>query len=197
MNFLIGIHSLQQNGLKQLEYLNISHNKIRKIESNNFQSFDSLLELDLAANEFSVLLTSTFSGLVRLKKLNLAEQRCLRRIQTGAFLDLTSLEVLNVSYSPTLEYIDENAFIVSTSLRIFDANFCALKALPYRLFDWERVSQLNLYGNQFHCDRKLLTFLPTILHSKSIKRVVCASPRELVNRSISSLVRLSTASVIK
>uniref|UniRef100_A0A1I7V8D7 Leucine Rich Repeat family protein n=1 Tax=Loa loa TaxID=7209 RepID=A0A1I7V8D7_LOALO len=176
--------------LPNLRTIDLSKNMIttlKKIESHNFRQLQSLLELDLTDNEFSILPALSFDGLFRLKQLKLSEQQYLREIQSGAFFGLASLEVLNLSYSNLLEYIDENAFEVSHALRIFNVRFCALKTFPPTLLDWKRVAELHLYGNPFHCDYKLLTFLPDVLRLRSIHDVICATPDELRNISISSL----------
>uniref|UniRef100_A0A0R3RP55 LRRCT domain-containing protein n=1 Tax=Elaeophora elaphi TaxID=1147741 RepID=A0A0R3RP55_9BILA len=103
------------------------------------------------------------------------------------------LEVLDLSDSNLLEYIDEDAFEVSDALRIFNVHSCALKTFPPTLFDWKKVAELYLHGNPLHCDHKLLTFLPDVLRLRSIHNVICATPTELHNVSISSLDIAETA----
>ncbi|KAM3724332.1 Insulin-like growth factor-binding protein complex acid labile subunit [Dirofilaria immitis] len=183
-NFLTKIPNF---GLPSLKYLNISSNKIKQIESNNFRQLISLVELNLAKNEFSILPTSAFDGLFRLQQLHLNDQWYLRRIENGAFSGLASLEVLNLSHSHILEYIDKDAFEVSQALRVFDVSSCSLKTFPSTLFDWKRVAELYLYDNPLHCDHKLLTFLPNVLRLRSIHNVICVTPDEFHNISISSL----------
>uniref|UniRef100_A0A915Q0Q8 LRRNT domain-containing protein n=1 Tax=Setaria digitata TaxID=48799 RepID=A0A915Q0Q8_9BILA len=187
-NLLKEIPTFDQNNLVNLKYLNMNFNKLREITPHSFRQLLSLLELDLARNEFSVLSASAFDGLFHLKELKLSEQMYLRKIQNGAFSGLASLEVLNLSHSQILEYIDENAFEVSHALRTFDASYCSLKTFPSGLFDWKRVTELRLHGNPLHCDHKLLSFLPDILRLRSIHNVICASPNDLYNISISALV---------
>ncbi|VDO58671.1 unnamed protein product, partial [Onchocerca flexuosa] len=190
-NFLKEIPIFGQNNLINLKYLNMSSNKIKRIEPNSFRQLISLLELDLAKNEFSTLPALAFDGLFRLQQLKLNEQLFLREIQSGAFSGLASLEVLNLSCSRILEYIDKDAFEVSHALRVFDVSFCALKTFPPTLFDWKRVAELYLHGNPLHCNHELLTFLPDVLRLRSIHDVICVTPHELYNISISSLVMIT------
>ncbi|EJW73916.1 hypothetical protein WUBG_15174 [Wuchereria bancrofti] len=49
------------------------------------------------------------------------------------------------------------------------------------------VAELQLNGNPIHCDYKLLAFLPDVLRLRSIHNVICVTPDELHNISISSL----------
>ncbi|KAH0566684.1 hypothetical protein KQX54_003201 [Cotesia glomerata] len=80
------------NHLENLEYLDISHNKIEKIEDGTFKNLSKLITLYLNNNYLSSL--PDFSGLTQIKNLDLSHNY-FSPISATAFNYLPSLEELN------------------------------------------------------------------------------------------------------
>ncbi|CAI4222269.1 unnamed protein product [Auanema sp. JU1783] len=82
-------------GLKQLQFLDLTGNRISIIRKGTFKETPNLEELLLDQNEISIIEDGAFENLKNLKKLSLATNM-LTKITKGTFKGLENLEVLNV-----------------------------------------------------------------------------------------------------
>lgn len=146
-------------GLKKLEFLDLSHNKLRIIQNGTFDDLNQLLNLTLKNNSISRIDKGTFKNLVLLKNLDMSDNR------------LTSLE----------------AGLFSTNLKIVTIDFLCndLRFIPWDLFKNLPEVQVvhlglngceNINGTSDACDAssiKYSTFLgdPVSSHEKSEKGV--------------------------
>ena len=83
--------------VKTLEKLDLSENKIAKIEDDAFVALENLIELDLSYNELTYL-PSSLGKLTKLKKLNLSGNKIVSLPKE--FENLISLESLDLDGNP-------------------------------------------------------------------------------------------------
>ncbi|XP_052755821.1 protein artichoke-like [Galleria mellonella] len=108
--------------MPQLQTLNISGNQIEKITENAFYTLTQLEYLDLSHNRLSdVEGLFEFEMLPnRMRHLNLAHNE-IQQIPSSAFENLTSLIELDLSYN-LISYLDENSFDNLTNLETLRLN---------------------------------------------------------------------------
>ncbi|VDN84706.1 unnamed protein product, partial [Brugia pahangi] len=170
-----------------LQYLNISHNLVQRIEPSNYRSLSLLRELDLSFNQMMELATSSFDGLNSLEILQMTNEPYLHSIKLNAFSGLINLRKLNLSSCHILEKIDENAFEYGDRLEILDLSNCQLKRLPQKLVAWTNLKSLHISGNPLHCDCDMLSFLPEVLRKFPIN-ATCFTPPWLFDKNIMQLL---------
>lgn len=188
--------------------LNLTHNKIKTLLHQQFQSLRQLLHLDLNDNLLEVVELDAFLGLESLLTLRLARNR-LKIIPVGAFAGLLSLQFLDISSNDILVFLDftlrdlpalqhlnaadnqlvfvsGHAFTGLNSLQELHLDACNLTAVPTESF-----SQLTtLRSLHFHC--LSLTSLPNyafhyLVHLKELIISHCPWLDALSGNSLLSL----------
>ncbi|XP_035037913.1 leucine-rich repeat and immunoglobulin-like domain-containing nogo receptor-interacting protein 1 isoform X2 [Hippoglossus stenolepis] len=156
--------------------LNLTHNNIKTLVHQQFQSLTQLLDLDLSDNLLAVVELEAFLGLRSLLTLRLARNR-LKIIPVGALAGLPNLQLLDISSNEILVLLDftfrdlaalqcliaadndfvfisHQAFAGLTSLQELHIDGCNLTAVPT-----EALTQLGVLRSlRFH--RLGLTTLP-------------------------------------
>lgn len=157
------------DGLPQdTKLLNLTHNIIKTLVRQQFQTLTHLLDLDLSDNILVIIEVEAFFGLQSLLTLRLARNH-LKIIPVGAFAGLTKLQLLDISDNKILVFLDftfrdlaalqfikaaENdlvfishqAFTGLTSLQELHLDACNLTAVPT-----EALTQLSgLRSLHFH-----------------------------------------------
>jgi Leucine-rich repeat (LRR) protein len=121
--------------LSALKALNLSHNRLRSIESFTFGYLIQLTELNLASNNLSLLNKNSFYGLDTLKTLRLG----FNQINSLDFLE-SNLEFLHLEHNK-IEFIRENDFGFSSKLKFLNLNSNPLKTVHVKAF--EKLSVLE------------------------------------------------------
>ncbi|KAM9838328.1 leucine-rich repeat and immunoglobulin-like domain-containing nogo receptor-interacting protein 1 [Aulostomus maculatus] len=132
--------------------LNLTHNKIRTLVHQQFQTLKQLLDLDLSNNLLGIIEEEAFLGLQSLLMLRLARNH-LKIIPVGVFAGLPKLQLLDLSENEILVFLDftfrdlaalqvikavENDFVFIshqafaglTSLQELHLDACNLTAVP-------------------------------------------------------------------
>nr|CAI5859065.1 unnamed protein product [Callosobruchus analis] len=92
----IGLEEIFDNnfeGLKYLEDMILSNNKIRKLNPKSFSHLDSLTSLDLSSNDLQTLPAYTFESLNNLERLDLSMNH-IKQIESNALNGLDNLKEL-------------------------------------------------------------------------------------------------------
>uniref|UniRef100_UPI0037E8BCE3 leucine-rich repeat and immunoglobulin-like domain-containing nogo receptor-interacting protein 1 n=1 Tax=Semicossyphus pulcher TaxID=241346 RepID=UPI0037E8BCE3 len=85
--------------------LNLTHNKIKTLVQQQFQTLTQLFDLDLSDNFVAIIEVEAFLGLQNLINLRLARNR-LKVIPVGAFAGLQRLRFLDISSNGILVFLD-------------------------------------------------------------------------------------------
>lgn len=133
---------------RQLREILLQKNDLYELPRGLFHQLAELIVLDLSQNLLSSLYINneTFSGLIRLRVLNLSHNS-LTRLDAKSFHDLHILQVLNLRNN-TIGYIDERTF--EPLYNLFELNLAEnrLLILNDKLFDGLKVlSKLTLNNN--------------------------------------------------
>ncbi|XP_029022257.1 leucine-rich repeat and immunoglobulin-like domain-containing nogo receptor-interacting protein 1 [Betta splendens] len=101
-----GQHGAVPAGLpRDAELLDLTHNQIKTLASQQFSALARLLHLDLSDNLLALLEADAFLGLRRLLTLQLARNH-LKIIPAGVFAGLINLQLLDVSDNEILVFLD-------------------------------------------------------------------------------------------
>ncbi|KAH9496093.1 hypothetical protein Btru_012709 [Bulinus truncatus] len=208
--------------------LSLSSNNISRLEAYTFSRLKSLTNLSLGMNQIAELRSFTFVGLRQLTSLNLEhnpltkiEDRAfssLFRVQTlkmsninsnatemssNVFRDLSALRNLDIEASPSVVGILFKSEIMLRSLHglsqlnLKNNGFKTLSTdVKNSLFSLE---QIQLSGNQWECDDKLVDLKNWVAESPKIflDTINCSSPDNLQGRSITEIdLKEFTASTV-
>ncbi|KAE8281881.1 Leucine-rich repeat and immunoglobulin-like domain-containing nogo receptor-interacting protein 1 [Larimichthys crocea] len=214
VNCSVGQFTTVPNGLsKDTKLLNLTHNKIKTLVQQQFQTLTQLLDLDLSDNIMVIIEVEAFLGLQSLTTLRLARNR-LKIIPVGVFAGLPKLTLLDISSNEILVFLDftfrdlaalqfikaagndfvfisNQAFTGLTSLQELHLNGCNLTAVPT-----EALTQLgNLRILHFH--QLGLTTLPnySFRHLERLKELVISHCPWLETLSGNSLFGLNLTSL--
>jgi Leucine-rich repeat (LRR) protein len=142
------VESTALTGLRKLNKLNLSENRLTSLDKYAFASLASLTSLDLSGNRIKRVNESTFRGLVNLQEMNLSKN-CIEFIEERSFIDLKNLVRLDLGFNSVM-FLTGDVFsgLVSLEALILKHNtICtierkALDALP-------KLSILDLNQNKF------------------------------------------------
>ena len=139
--------------LHKLMFLNLSYNKLDlKSEFNNISYFkgQSVLELlDLSYNEIQYLDSNvTFQYLRSLKVLNVSNNK-LKSIESYIFGHLNQLNELNL-VSNNLSFLNENSFFNLRNLKLLKLSFNQISTLVFLKFNIENLEILDLEQNKIN-----------------------------------------------
>ncbi|KAK0422607.1 hypothetical protein QR680_007668 [Steinernema hermaphroditum] len=129
-----------------LEYLDLSGNRIREIPAHVFQSLQKLKVLRLGGNNVTVLERDAFVGLYQLQSLDLGGNK-IERVNVNTFADLGQLYFLNLSAN-SLHFVAPSAFQGLRLVSELDLSGNKLDAVPRALFaPLATLRQLDLSSN--------------------------------------------------
>ncbi len=135
-------------GLNKLQKLDLSANRITKLNKNVFESLSSLTSLDLRANRIKRINEGTFRGLTNLKEINLCNN-WIESIEQRAFLDLKSLVRLDLS-SNAITSICGDVFTGLVSLEFLILKYNTIQQIERKaLEDLPKLAVLDLNRNKF------------------------------------------------
>lgn len=202
------------NDLSQdAKLLNLSHNNIKTLVHQQFQTLTQLLDLDLSDNLLAVVELEAFRGLQSLVTLCLARNH-LKIIPVGAFSGLPNLQILDIRSNEILVFLDftfhdltalqsmkaadndlvfisNQAFAGLTSLQELHLDGCNLTAVPT-----EALTQLSVLRS-LHFHQLGLTTLPnySFHHLVHLKELVISHCPWLETLSGNSLFGLNLTSL--
>ncbi|XP_022603370.1 leucine-rich repeat and immunoglobulin-like domain-containing nogo receptor-interacting protein 1 [Seriola dumerili] len=214
VNCSYGQLSTVPNDLSQdAKLLNLTHNNIKTLVHQHFQTLTQLLDLDLSDNLLAVVELEAFHGLQSLLTLRLARNH-LKIIPVGAFAGLPNLQLLDISSNEILVFLDftfhdlaalqyikaadndlvfisNQAFTGLTSLQELHLDGCNLTAVPT-----EALTQLSVLRS-LHFRRLGLTTLPnySFHHLVRLKELVISHCSWLETLSGNSLFGLNLTSL--
>ena len=184
--------------LRQLQELLLDHNRLRYISELAFHRRVAFPTLGLFSNRFSDIPLYALSTLKKLQSLDMSHNPVttlkpgrvttavqdlnldfleeLTTVQDGAFSAFPRLSKLSLRFARRLTTISGQAFRGSTSNLsevLLDHN--GLTFLPQDLLPWQRLSQLTLHGNGWHCDCRLGWAAGRALGNTTIRSVATPS----------------------
>ncbi|XP_067355929.1 leucine-rich repeat and immunoglobulin-like domain-containing nogo receptor-interacting protein 1 isoform X1 [Channa argus] len=193
--------------------MNLTHNNIKTLAHQQFQTLTQLLDLDLSDNLLTAIEMDAFLGLQNLLILRLARNH-LKIIPAGVFTGLTHLQLLDISANEILVFLDFNfyelpalqsikaedndlvfishqAFSGLSSVKELHLDGCNLTAVPT-----EALTQLSVL-RKLHFRRLTLTALPnySFHHLVHLKELVISYCPRLETLSENSLFGLNLTSL--
>lgn len=136
-------------GARDFQEIHLQHNKLAELPRGIFHKLEQLLILDLSHNRLSSshIDNSTFSGLIRLIVLNLA-QNLLTRLDSKTFRDLYFLQILDLRNN-SINHIDNNTFLPLYNLHTLNLAENEIHTIGSNLFNGLFVlSKLTLNNNR-------------------------------------------------
>lgn len=146
-NIIADLHFLLDSfkNPNRLKILNLSYNRIRRIEGMPFQSLVSLQVLNLRDNIVEYIAEKAFSHLTSLKVLDLTNNR-LRLIEAETFNGLMNLHELWLPNNH-MELIHSDAFMNLTRLHYLSLKNNSLTSFPMAINKMEYLQNLDLSFN--------------------------------------------------
>jgi len=168
-NNITDVASIFQD-LKQLEILNLSSNKLEKINEKTFKGCTELQEIDLENNQIYAM---EFKDLTKLTKLVISYNRN-HSINSRCFSNLPSITEIILKYNK-IERLETNAFKDLTSLEKIDLSFNKIKTIDPEAIglykDLVKIEKIILSGNQIE-KIDFITFIKLIrLDKKNISHL--------------------------
>ncbi|GFN74436.1 variable lymphocyte receptor b [Plakobranchus ocellatus] len=177
-NRISTIESGALEGLTNLLVLRLENNLIKHIPNNVFNRADvpELQYIDLSNNKLEIIESETFSNLTELDVLYLNHNR-ITYISQDAFKGLTKLSTLNL-YDNSLT---SAAWVVGLpSLQMLNIGANLLKTLHTNILDsLYNIEFLNLEANPWICDQNLKLVYDAL---KVPGEISCRNPRNLTQR---------------
>lgn len=149
---------------KDLEWLDLSHNRLSALETGCFEAQRRLRVLHLSRNQLVTVLNSTFTGLQSLRVLRL-DSNHMAKVEERAFAPLVALQELDLSDNE-LQSIHAQAFVGLDSLGKLSLARNRLTAVPSLSPPLPKVHHLVLDGNPFYALPSTEAFetFPALLH---------------------------------
>ncbi|KAJ3608768.1 hypothetical protein NHX12_023298 [Muraenolepis orangiensis] len=133
--------------------LNLTHNHLKTLVSQQFKGLTRLLELDVSDNLLVMMEVEAFLGLRSLRALRLARNR-LRVIPAGAFKGLLQLQLLDIRDNQILVLLDSTFQDLAALRRIDTGRSDLVFVSPHAFAGLTNLQELNV-------DRCNLTAIPT------------------------------------
>lgn len=147
-NHLESLPSGLFDGSKDLREIHLQNNELFELPTGLFHRLEQLLLLDVSGNQLSShhINNATFSGLIRLVVLNLANN-AITRIDSQTFKELFFLQILDLRNN-SIGHVEDNAFLPLYNLHTLNLAENRLHTLDDRLFNGLYVlSKLTLNNN--------------------------------------------------
>ncbi|XP_078583352.1 uncharacterized protein LOC144866033 isoform X2 [Branchiostoma floridae x Branchiostoma japonicum] len=163
-----------------METLDLRHNHIKTLLSDNFVNYSKLSNIYLSGNKVAEIHQDAFNGLTKLETLQLSDN-LLRTFPCRALEELTALRTLKLDNN-TIDLIPTNCTL--PALTFLDLSNNKLQTLPESFCSFGETTKLSLDGNPWRCDDSLLPLLPCEQVSSRIK---CAVPFNISGVILSTL----------
>ncbi|XP_032516631.2 toll-like receptor 6 [Danaus plexippus] len=140
-------------GLVRMVILNISYNKLTRIDRYMFQDLYSLQKLNLEYNDITSIEERAFEELRNLHSLTLSNNK-ITHIHTHIFSELHVLHELFLDNNQ-IKHIDENAFDNMTTIEDLSLNDNALSSIPLSIRKLRSLRSLDIGNNNItHLSRE-------------------------------------------
>uniref|UniRef100_A0AC34R118 Uncharacterized protein n=1 Tax=Panagrolaimus sp. JU765 TaxID=591449 RepID=A0AC34R118_9BILA len=174
-----------------LQAVNIENNEISLIARNSFDGLDQLTLLLLGNNSLSSIERGTFDGMRNLQQLSLHHNQ-ITEITNESFPSLTKMTVLDLSNN-RISSITPGAFENQQNLFWLDLSNNNITTLQRGAFD-KKIGNILLDGNHFYCDEKLDWFVSYLVKFQvrtffpNQPEIACAGPDKFVGTRIKDLM---------
>ncbi|KEI07486.1 NEAT domain-containing protein [Clostridium botulinum] len=145
---------------KNIKFLNLSCNKIEKLDQELFKNMINLETLYLQANEIKELPSGLFDSLTKLKELKLSTNK-LTTLPEGIFDNLTSLEELDLDKNK-LNFLPKDIFKNLTSLKNIGMNENNLTEIPEDFKYLKSLEGIYMASNSIEKIPAFLSKLPNL-----------------------------------
>lgn len=153
---IVNVQELQLNNLNHLEILDLSKNKIVKVEVGCFANVTAMRTLDLSFNKITYLQSSAFRDNAMLTLLNISHNY-LASVSYGMLRGLINLETLDISYN-NIDSLQKERFHELRSLSILIADHNRIEDFDGGMFGRPGLSKLSIGNNPIPCKR-IVSFL--------------------------------------
>ena len=138
--------------LYSLQYLNVSNNRLHKVDSSWCELFPNLTLLIASHNPIGSIAPGTFSHCLSLRILHL-NNILIHCIVRGMFKGLAHLRTLKLDHNKHLVSLPKRSFSDLSELRELDLSDCSLTTLEPETFLLPSTLQVVALGrNRWHCD---------------------------------------------
>ncbi|XP_064545370.1 leucine-rich repeat and transmembrane domain-containing protein 2 isoform X1 [Drosophila montana] len=167
---------------KTAAIIDLSHNVIAELRSEDFANLSKVLEINLNHNLIRHLDKEAFNGLQRLRSLRLANNQ-LTKIDPDTFAGATDLALLDLSNNSIAQRKD-GSFLNQPSLNEFSCSNCSWTELPEQTFmNMSALNVLRLDHNEFKRQINTRAFTP-------LKNIIKLKLPELDQQNIEELCNL-------
>ncbi|XP_014275974.1 leucine-rich repeat-containing protein 4C [Halyomorpha halys] len=144
-----GLISVDLNVPHSVQWLQLSNNLIYELEDNIFETLGlrHIIELNLDKNAIQSVGLNTFSGLKKLKAVDLSDNR-LHSIPSGVFQKIPSLIIVFLQGNPLNHLKSTEPFLISSSIQILNISYCRIRHIPeLALSSLPSLVKLNISSN--------------------------------------------------
>ncbi|XP_015906056.1 protein halfway isoform X2 [Parasteatoda tepidariorum] len=190
INDLNELQNSDFNHLMSLKNLTVSRNKIKTIGEDTFSNLHNLLFLDLSDNDIELVKSKWFSPLRYLLYLSLSHNR-IELINNNSFGHLSHLQYLDLSYN-NLKAISHVGFQRMKGLKFLSLSMNELTTFKENPLKQNLLlEQVNLTGNPWICDEKLLHMNDWLKKYEAYKEgAICKDPPEYYNYTVQSALEI-------
>jgi len=216
-NTLVGIPEADTwSGLKKLEALHLTSNKLALIQANNFKHLKTLKRLFLDDNKIVTIEEGAFVELDHLSIIDMSDNQ-LDKVLHNRFMPLGALTVLDLRNN-RMKMVEPGSFATNIQLNKVDLGQNKLTELDPHLFEhctkletlaldhnqltvtlmeWQKYGQkvhLTLSHNLWSCDCHMLKFINAVLNEVygakidgSLREMICAEPPNLKGHPVTDI----------
>lgn len=152
----MGLKSLAEKaleGLESLESLSFYNNLLTKVPTQALGKVPGLKFLDLNKNRIKLIDTGDFQDMIHLKELGLNNMEELVSIERAALEHLPELTKLEITNNPRLSYIHPQAFLRLHRLESLMLNSNSLSSLhQHIMLSLPSLQEVSLHSNPLRCD---------------------------------------------
>ncbi|CAG5098433.1 Oidioi.mRNA.OKI2018_I69.XSR.g15663.t1.cds [Oikopleura dioica] len=144
---------------RNLKILNVSSNKIQKLEANAFGKLSNLEELYLHDNKIETIFDHSFRGLDKLRILNLANNVISNELRNiaNSIVNLPFITTIDLRQN-ALRRITRSTFASMGHIESIDLRANPLTEIDFEAFDERALRALMIDSEDFLCDCNLIWF---------------------------------------